>query len=58
MRFRQLYLVRNVDALKRDGKVAPDIAARIRNKPMKVIGWGSVCVGVAFFVQTLFTRLP
>ena len=56
--FRQLYLARNVDTLEREGKIEADVATRIRKKPMKLIGWGSVCVGIAFFVQSLFVKLP
>jgi hypothetical protein len=55
---RQLYLAKNVDALEREGKIPPDMAARIRKKPMKLIGWALICAGTAFFVQSLFTRFP
>jgi hypothetical protein len=55
---RQLYLAKNVDTLEREGKIPTDMAARIRKKAMKLIGWGLICAGTAFFVQSLFTRLP
>ena len=54
---RQLYLAKNVDTLEREGKISADMAARIRKKPMKLIGWTLICIGTAFFVQSLFTKL-
>jgi hypothetical protein len=54
---RQLYLAKNVDTLEREGKIPADMAARIRKKPMKLIGWTLICIGTAFFVQSLFTKL-
>lgn len=56
--FRELYLAKNVDKLEHEGKIAADVADRIRKKPMKLIGWGCVAVGIAMFVRSLFTRLP
>jgi hypothetical protein len=56
--WRQLHLARNVDTLEREGKIAADMAVRIRKKPMKLIGWTLICLGIAFFVESLFTRLP
>jgi hypothetical protein len=35
--------------LEREGKIPANVAARIRKKPMNLIGWGSVGVGIAFF---------
>ena len=55
---RQLHLARNVDTLEREGKIGADMAARIRKKPMKLIGWTLICAGIAFFVESFFTRLP
>ena len=56
--FRQLHLAKNVDALEREGKIGADVAARIRKKPMKLIGWTLIGAGIAFFVESFFTRLP
>ena len=55
---RQLYLAKNIDTLEREGKIPTDMAARIRKKPMRLIGWGLICAGTAFFVKSLFTHLP
>jgi len=36
--FRQMYRAKHVDRLEREGKIPADIAARIRRKPMRLIG--------------------
>jgi hypothetical protein len=55
---RQLHLAKNVDSLEREGKIPADMVARIRKKPMRLIGWGLICAGAALFVKSLFTQLP
>jgi hypothetical protein len=54
--FRQMYRAKHVDRLEREGKIPADLAARIRKKPMKLIGWGSVAVGIAFLLIAVFGR--
>ena len=51
--FRQMYRAKHVDRLEREGKIPADVAARIRKKPMKLIGWSMVSVGVAFLLVDL-----
>jgi hypothetical protein len=53
--FRQMYRAKHVDGLEREGKIPADMAALIRKKPMKLIGWGSVCVGIVFLLQSIFS---
>jgi predicted anti-sigma-YlaC factor YlaD len=53
--FRQMYRAKHVDRLEREGKIPADVAARIRKKPMRLIGWGGVCVGIAFLLQSIFS---
>jgi predicted anti-sigma-YlaC factor YlaD len=48
-------LAKHVDRLEREGKIPADVAARIRKKPMRLIGWGGVCVGIAFLLQSIFS---
>jgi hypothetical protein len=51
--FRQMYRAKHVDRLEREGKIPSDMAARIRKKPMKLIGSGSIAVGVAFLAVSI-----
>jgi hypothetical protein len=53
--FRQMYRAKHVNRLKSEGKIPPDMATRIRKKPMRLIGWGCICVGVAFLLQSIFS---
>ena len=55
--FRQMYRAKHVDRLESEGKIPPDMAARIRKKPMKLIGWGLVAFGVSFLFMKLFGGL-
>ncbi len=52
--YRQFYLHRNVDQLERDGKLTPDAAARIRRKPMKLIGWMGIIGGIGLLAKAFF----
>ena len=47
--FHQLYLAKHVDRLEREGKITADSAARVRKKPMKLIGCVLIGSGVAAF---------
>ena len=51
--FRQMYRARHVDRLEREGKIPSDMAARIRKKPMTLIGWASIAGGVAVLVVSI-----
>ena len=53
--FRQMHRAKHVDRLEREGKITADMAARIRRKPMRLIGWGLVCVGIVFLLQSIFS---
>lgn len=53
--FRQMYRAKHVDRLEREGKIPADMAARIRKKPMRLIGWACIFVGVAFLLQSIFS---
>jgi hypothetical protein len=53
--FRQMYRAKHVDKLEREGKIPADVAARIRKKPMKLIGWSCICVGIVFLLQGIFS---
>ena len=53
--FRQMYRAKHVDRLESEGKIPANMAARIRKKPMKLIGWGSVAVGIAFLLLSIFS---
>jgi hypothetical protein len=44
----QFYLRRNVDRLERAGKLSSEAAARIRKKPMRLIGCLCLSAGLAF----------
>jgi hypothetical protein len=44
----QFYLRRNADHLERRGKLSSEAVARIRKKPMRLIGWVCISAGVAF----------
>jgi len=48
--FRQMYRAKHVDRLEREGKIPSDIAARIRRKPMRLIGWGLIVGGLLFLL--------
>jgi len=48
--FRQMYRAKHVDRLEREGKIPSDIAARIRRKPMWLIGWGLIVGGLLFLL--------
>jgi hypothetical protein len=52
--FRQMYRAKHVDRFEREGKIPPDMAARIRRKPTRLIGWTLICVGIAFLLMNLF----
>ena len=54
--YHQFYLQRNVDQLERSGRVTPDTAARIRKKPMRLIGSIFFVAGAAFLLLS-FIRL-
>jgi len=52
----QFYLRRNVDQLERTGKLDSNVAARIRQKPMSLIGWMGIIAGCGFLFLA-FVRL-
>lgn len=54
--FHQFYLRRNVDQLERAGKLTSDAAARIRRKPMRLIGCAGLIAGAGFLLLA-FVRL-
>jgi hypothetical protein len=49
--YRQFYLRKNVDELEHDGKIKPDAAARIRKKPLVLLGWMGIVAGIGFFAK-------
>ena len=52
--FRQMYRAKHVDRLERDGKIPPDMAMRIRRKPMRLIGWAMIVCGFLFLLTEIF----
>ncbi len=46
----QFKLRRNVDELERTGKLPRDAAARVRKKPMRLIGWTCIAAALGFLV--------
>jgi hypothetical protein len=50
---RQMYRAKHVDQLEREGKIPPDMAARIRRKPMKLIGSGLILFGTIILLKEL-----
>jgi len=48
---RQIYRARHVDRLEQEGKIPADTAARIRKKPMILIGSGLIVVGIFFLLK-------
>jgi hypothetical protein len=48
--FHQFYLSRNVDQLERTGKITRDAAARIRRKPMRLIGCAGLFAGAGMLL--------
>ena len=51
---RQIYRARHVDRLEQEGKIPSDMAARIRKKPMTLIGSGLILAGVFFLLKEFF----
>ena len=51
---RQIYRAKNVDRLEREGKIPPDMAARIRKKPMRLIGSVLIVGGLLFLLKEVF----
>jgi hypothetical protein len=51
--WRQMHRAKHVDRLEREGKIAPDRAARIRKKPMKLIGWGLILFGILILLKEI-----
>jgi hypothetical protein len=49
--WRQMHRAKHVDRLEREGKIPPDMAACIRKKPMKVIGWGLILFGTLILLK-------
>jgi hypothetical protein len=43
---RQMYRAKHVDRLEKEGKIASDMAARIRKKPMWLIDWSMIIFGI------------
>ncbi len=52
----QFYLRRNVDQLERTGRLTPAAAARVRKKPMHLIGCLGLMAGAGFLFLA-FVRL-
>jgi hypothetical protein len=52
--YRQFYLRKNLDMLEREGKLQSDAAARIRKKPMVLLGWMGIVAGVGFLAKSFF----
>lgn len=52
--WRQMYRAKHVDRLEREGKIPPDMAARIRKKPVKLIGWGLILSGTLILLKEIF----
>jgi len=50
---RQMRRAKHVDRLEREGKISPDMAARIRKKPMKLIGWGLILFGAFILLKEM-----
>ncbi len=46
--YHQFYLRRNVDQLERLRKLTTEAAARVRKKPMRLIGWTCLIAGAGF----------
>jgi hypothetical protein len=55
--FHQFYLEKNVEELERKGKLSSEVAARIRNKPMRRTGWMSIAAGIAFAVLAVMQAI-
>jgi hypothetical protein len=51
---RQIYRAKHVDRLEQEGKIRPDMAARIRKKPMRLIGASIMLFGVLVLLKELF----
>ena len=51
---RQIYRAKHVDRLEQEGKIPPDMAARIRKKPMKLIGRGFIVLGLLVLLKEVF----
>jgi hypothetical protein len=54
--YHQFYLRQNVDQLERSGRLTPDAAARVRKKPMRLIGCLGFFAGLGFLFLA-FVRL-
>jgi hypothetical protein len=52
--WRQMYRAKHVDRLEREGQIPPDMAIRIRKKPMKLIGWGLIFFGTFILFKEIF----
>ena len=50
----QLYLRRNIEKLERQRKVTPEVARRIRKKPMNLIGSALILSGTIFLALQAF----
>ena len=51
---RQMYRAKHVDRLEREGKIPSDMAARIRKKPMRLIGWSMIIFGIILYLKETF----
>jgi hypothetical protein len=51
--WRQMHRAKHVDRLEIEGKIAPDAAARIRQKPVKLIGWGLILCGTIILLKEI-----
>ena len=51
--WRQMHRAKHVDRLEREGTIPPDMAARIRKKPMKLIGWGLIFFGILILLKEI-----
>jgi hypothetical protein len=51
--WRQMHRAKHVDRPEREGKIPPDMAARIRKKPMKLIGWGLIFFGTFILLKEI-----
>jgi hypothetical protein len=51
--WRQMHRAKHVDRLEREGKISPVMAARIRKKPMKLIGWGLILFGTLILLKEI-----
>ncbi len=54
--YHQFFLHRNVDQLERSGRLTPQAAARVRKKPMLLIGCLGLVAGAGFLFLA-FVRL-